>query len=162
MQHSSFDLTPTGPRPLNYRFDDGTQRQSRDVNLGFDWHGGRITGSAEGDSVDLPVEAGLQDAASIQALVLFQLRRGSDPGTIAMIEKNQVKYYRYTLLRQERLKTAFGEFDTVLYRVARDGSSRETFFWYAPALGYVAVQAEQRRDGKRLFQTRIRRYQPGA
>ena len=161
-QQSSFELDATGLRPLNYRFDDGTKRKARDVDLQFDWHNGRIMGTAEGSTVDLPVTVGVQDAASIQASVLFHLRRGMEPGTIAMIEKDRVKHYHYTLLRHERLPTALGVLDTVVYRSARDGSGRETLFWYAPALGYVTVQAEQHREGKRLFQTYIRRYQPGA
>jgi hypothetical protein len=78
-----------------------------------------------------------------------------------MIEKDRVKRYQYTLLRRERLKTAIGELDTVVYRSARSGSGRETLFWYAPALGYALVRAEQHRDGKRAFRTTIRRYQQG-
>jgi hypothetical protein len=162
VQHSSFELDATGLRPLSYRFDDGTTRRTRDVELRFDWHNGRIMGTAEGSTVDLPVVVGVQDAASIQASVLLHLRRGTEPDTITMIEKDRVKHYHYTLLRRERLPTALGVLDTVVYRSARDGSGRETLFWYAPALGYVTVQAEQRRAGKRLFQTYIRRYRPGA
>ena len=162
VQHSSFELDATGLRPLSYRFDDGARHRARDVELRFDWHNGRIMGTAEGSTVDLPVVAGLQDAASIQASVLLHLRRGTEPDTITMIEKDRVKHYHYPLLRRERLPTALGVLDTVVYRSAREGSGRETLFWYAPALGYVTVQAEQRREGKRLFQTYIRRYRPGA
>ena len=98
----------------------------------------------------------------MQALVLARLRRGAEPGTIPMIEKDRVKVYRYTFLRRERLKTAIGEFDTLAYTSSREGSDRETISWYAPALGYAVVKAEQRIDGrKRGFQTLIRRYQPG-
>jgi hypothetical protein len=144
-QHSEFQLLPEGPQPVSYRFDDGTKRTDRDVSLEFDWSAGRVRGTAEHE-----------DAASMQALVLARLRAGREPGTIAMIEKDKVKYYRYTFLRREKLATAIGELDTVLYRSARDGSSRQTLTWHAPALGHVAVQAEQLVDGKRGFQTRIR------
>jgi len=161
-QRSIFQLDGADLRPLRYRFDDGTQRSSRDVTLDFDWNSGRVKGRAEGAAVDVPVEPGLQDAASLQALVQLRLQNGAAPGTIAMIEKDRIKYYRYTLLRSERLSTALGVLDTVVYRSARDGSRRETLIWYAPAFNYLTVQAEQRRDGKRLFQTYIRRYQPGS
>jgi len=103
----------------------------------------------------------LQDAASIQALVTARLQAGQEPGLIAMIEKDKIKRYRYTLLRNERLKTAIGELDTVVYRSARDGSTRETISWYAPSLGNALVRAEQLRDGDRTFHMYIRRYQPG-
>jgi len=160
-QRSLFDTDATGLRPHSYRFDDGTKRTGHDVTLAFDWRAGRVTGVAEDEPVNVAVEPGLQDAASIQALVMMRLLAGVEPGTISMIEKDRIKHYRYTLLRQERLQTAIGEYDTVVYRSARDGSSRETVSWYAPALGYALLRAEQHRDGKRTFQTQIRRYQPG-
>jgi hypothetical protein len=160
-QRSVFELEATDVRPMTYRFDDGTQRTGRDVSLDFDWRDARVRGTAENEAVDLPAPAGLQDAASIQALVMLRLRAGAEPGLVAMIEKDYVKQYRYTLLRRERLKTAIGTLDTVVYRSTREGSSRETLFWYAPALGFTMVQAEQRRDGKRAFQTYIRSYQSG-
>ena len=120
-----------------------------------------MKGVAEDAAVDIEVEPGLQDAASMQAFVLQRLSGGNEPGTIAMIEKDRVQNYHYTLLRHERLSTALGVFDTIVYRSARDGTGRETLLWYAPALGYATVQAEQRRDGKRLFQTYIKGYRPG-
>jgi hypothetical protein len=160
VQRSSFRLDAAGLQPLNYRFDDGMKRSARDVELDFDWGTGRVTGVAEGAAVSAPTEPGLQDAASIQACVLWKLRDGAEPGTIAMIEKDSIKYYHYTLLRRERLPTALGVLDTVVYRSARDGSDRETIVWYAPELGWATVKAEQRRNGKRLFQTYIRRYAP--
>ena len=80
---------------------------------------------------------------------------------IAMIEQDKVKYYRYTLLRRETLKTAVGDVETVVYRSARDGSDRETLTWHAPKFGFAAVQAEQRIAGKRGFQTYIRRIEEG-
>lgn len=161
-QRSTFEVDDARLRPLSYRFDDGTSRADRDVSLEFDWSARRVRGTAEKEPVDLPADPGLQDAASIQAYVLFCLRTGTEPGLVAMIEKDRVKQYRYTQLRRERLKTALGTLDTVVFRSARDGSSRETIFWFAPALGYAMVQAEQRRDGKRAFQTYIRRYENGA
>jgi hypothetical protein len=161
-QRSTFELTPSGIRPLAYSFDDGTARTGRDVRLEFDWDARRVRGTAEDEPVDLEAVAGLQDAASMQALVLSRLRRGDEPGSIAMIEKDRIKVYGYTLLRRERLETALGELDTVAYRSAREGSDRETITWFAPSLGYAVVQAEQRIDGrKRGFQTLIRRYDAG-
>lgn len=160
-QRSTFDLEPAGLRPLSYLFDDGTDRTGRDVALEFDWQNGRVRGTAEDEPVELPVIAGLQDAASMQALVLARLRSGTEPGTISMIEKDKVKHYRYSFLRRETLKTAIGEYETVVYRSARDGSDRETISWHAPKLGFALIQAEQRSGGKRGFQTYIRKFQPG-
>ncbi len=161
LQHSTFELDAAGIRPSSYRFDDGTTDTEDDVTLEFDWRAGRVRGVAEEDPVDVATEPGLQDAASIQALVPSRLQAGVEPGRIAMIEKDKIKRYGYTLLRRERIKTAIGELDTVVYRSAREGSTRETISWYAPALGYVLVRGEQLRDGERTFHLYIRRYQSG-
>jgi hypothetical protein len=161
LQRSSFEFDGSSLRPISYRFDDGTGRTSRDVRLEFDWRAGRVRGTAEDEAVDLATVPGLQDAASIQAIVMARLLRGDEPGTIDMIEKDKIKRYVYTRLRSERLKTSLGELETVVYRSARENSTRETIFWYAPSLGYAMVQAEQRRDGKRGFQTYIRRHRAG-
>jgi hypothetical protein len=161
-QRSEFELAADGPRPLSYLFDDGTADTDRDVLLQFDWTANRVRGVAEDKRVDLETVAGLQDAASMQALVIERLRAGREPGVVAMIEKDKVKYYRYTLLRRETIHTAIGDVECVVYRSARDGSDRETLTWHAPSLGFAAVQAEQLIDGKRGFQTYIRRFEPGS
>jgi hypothetical protein len=162
VQRSTFELEAGGMRPLSYRFDDGSKRSEKDVTLEFDWGSGRVQGVSEGEPVDIAAEAGLQDAASMQAFVVLCLSGGVEPGIVPMIEKDKIKYYRYTFLRRERLKTALGELDTLVYRSARDGKPRETLSWFAPSLGNVSVRAEQREDGKRLFQTYIKRYRPGS
>ena len=161
VQRSVFELEGDGMRPLSYRFDDGMKRSEKDVALDFDWAAGRVKGVSESEPVSIASESGLQDAASMQAFVLLRLNGGTEPGIIAMIEKNKIKYYRYTYLRRERLKTALGVLDTIVYRSSRDGKPGETLLWYAPALGNVSVQAEQREDGKRKFQTYIKAWRPG-
>jgi hypothetical protein len=95
-------------------------------------------------------------------LATARLRSGQEPGSIAMIEKDQVKHYQHTLLRREKLATALGELDTLVYRSTRDGSSRETLTWHAPDLGYAVVQAQQLVKGKLGFHTRIRSLRTGS
>jgi hypothetical protein len=162
IQRSVFQLDADGMRPLSYRFDDGMKRSNKDVTLDFDWAAGRVKGVSEGKPVDIASESGLQDAASMQAFVMLRLYDGREPGIVSMIEKDKIKYYRYTFLRRERLKTALGVLDTIVYRSSRDGKTGETLLWYAPALGNVSVQAVQSEDGKRKFQTYIRAYRPGS
>jgi hypothetical protein len=157
-QRSEFDVTAEGIRPRRYSFDDGTSRTGRDISLAFDWEAAKVRGTAEDAPVEVAAVDGLQDAASMQALVIARLRAGREPGTVAMIEKDKVKYYRYALVGEETLATALGEVETVVYRSSRDGSDRETFTWHAPKLGFAAVQAEQRIAGKRGFQTYIRKF----
>jgi hypothetical protein len=160
-QRSEFRVEGEVPHPQHYLFDDGTKRTDRDVRLEFDWRAGRVRGVAEDTPVDVALIPGLQDAATMTVLATARLRAGQEPGAISMIEKDEIKHYRHTLVRREKLATALGEVDTLVYRSTRDGSSRETLTWHAPALGFAVVQAQQLVKGKLGFHTRIRTYTPG-
>lgn len=148
-------------RPLRFRFDDGMARTEEDLSLDFDWAAGRVTGTAKGKLVDLATEPNAQDPVSIQIATMVALMRGAALGEIPLIEGPRVKRYAYRYEGSERLDTEAGTFDTVVYRSSREGSDRETRLWLAPALGYLAVQAEQQRRGRRLFSMYLKRYVPG-
>jgi hypothetical protein len=149
-------LTAQGVRPLRYRADDGTSDTKRDISLEFDWSAGRARGTAEDKPVDVAIDPGVQDAMSIQLALLIDLLRGQKPQTYRLIDKDKIKEYVYTYQGEERLKTALGEVDTVIYTSQRAGSKRLTRTWYAPSLGYVAVRGEQVKDGKREWVMDIR------
>ena len=155
-QTSWFTLTEGGVRPTRYRADDGSEDTDRDIALEFDWRAARARGTAEDKAVDVALEPGAQDAMSIQIALMRDLLAGTKPSTYRLLDKDKIKEYSYTLEGEARLKTALGEFDTVIYRAQRAGSTRVTRTWYAPSLGFVAVRGEQMRDGKREWLMEIR------
>jgi Protein of unknown function (DUF3108) len=157
-QSSSLVIDGAGVRPLTYRFDDGTKRTAKDIALDFDWSAGRVTGTAEGKPVTAETSAGLQDALSQHLLLMTELAAGRTPQHLAMIEKRDVKHYEYRFLRNERLKTPYGELDAVVYRSERVGGTRYTLQWFAPSLRWLCVRSEQHRDGKRLFTLQLQSY----
>jgi hypothetical protein len=146
---------------LKFRFDDGMERSSEDVSLDFDWQVERATGTAKGEPVDAELPPDTQDPVSFQFALMLALQNGQQPGELPMIDGRKVKSYQHELLRKERIETSAGAFDTVVYRSFRDGSERETLMWLAPELGYLAVQVEQYRKGKRLFAMYLRKYRAG-
>lgn len=148
-------------RPLRFRFDDGMDSATEDVELEFDWAAGRVRGKAKGEPVDLEAPPGLQDPVSIQVATMLALQAGREPGRLSMIEGKRIKTYDYAFLRKERIKTPAGSYDTLVYTSSRPGSERVTHMWLAPQLGYLAVQVEQYRQDKRLFAMYLDRYRPG-
>lgn len=144
---STFALVDGGLRPVSYLLDDGSSDTSKDTRLEFDWPAGRARGQHENQPLELALAAGLQDRMSVQVFVMRQLAAGQEPGQLAFIDRNEIKSYRYTKEGTERLKTAAGEVDTVIYSSTREGSSRVSKIWYAPSLGYTPVRAEQVRRG---------------
>jgi hypothetical protein len=155
-QSSVFRIRDGKVMPLTYRVDDGSRATARDISLDFDWHSGRVTGTAEDASVDLEVPAGAQDALTAQIVLMRELLAGREPGNLRLIDKDEVKVYDYVRDGAERLKTPVGELDTVIYRSSREGSNRVTRLWLAPSLGYVPVRAQQKRGERTEFTMMLR------
>jgi hypothetical protein len=136
-----------GVRPLHYVADDGLGTKSRHADVVFDWESNRANGEYAGVPVDLTLHGGEQDDMSIQIAMLVALRAGQTPEHLSMIDKNSVRNYQYQKVGEERLKTALGPLDTVIYASSRAGSSRVTRFWCPPSRGYVPVKVEQKNEG---------------
>jgi hypothetical protein len=138
-------------RPLKYHGDDGDAA----VDLDFDWDKGRAHGASEGKPVDLVLKDGTQDVMSIQIEVMQDLRNGTLPATFQIIDKDELKDFNYTREGTARLHTDLGELDTIVVASQRTGNNRILRMWFAPALGFLPVQAERTRDGKLEFAMRI-------
>ncbi|HEY7745819.1 MAG TPA: DUF3108 domain-containing protein [Desulfuromonadales bacterium] len=147
VERSVMRIDASGVRPLSWFMDDGKPGQEDDGALAFAWDGERVSGTMEGERVELPTVPGLQDRLSFQIAVMTALLRAHEPGTIPMIDDGRIKQYSYTRAGTERLRTQAGEFETVLYESTRPGSNRVTRVWHAPALGYIPVRAEYLRKG---------------
>lgn len=148
-------------QPLKFRGDDGGEATDRDVSLDFDWQRGRVTGTAENRPVDLAVPADLQDPMSIQIAQMHAAATGQVPVRLRSIDKDEVKEYDFTRAGSQKLKTAVGELDTVVFESRRPGSSRAIRLWMAPSLGYLPVRAERRKGEKLEFAMAIRTYERG-
>lgn len=148
LERSEMLIDEHGVRPLEWTLEDGKSGTTGDGRLVFDWQAGRVTGTADNSAIDLPLEPGLQDRLSIQIAVMTALLRGTEPGTIPLIDDDRIKHYVYRRVGNAVLDTSLGTVDTVVYESSREGSSRLSRFWMAPELGWVPVRAEQIRKGK--------------
>ena len=149
VERSVMQIDDSGTRPLEWQLDDGKSSKAKDGELHFDWSRNTVTGTIEGEAVNLTAEPGTQDRSSIQIAVTTALLRGVEPGTIALIDDNRIKHYVYTKKEQATVDSALGKLDTVIYESTREGgSSRTSRFWMAPDLEYLPVRAEQIRKGK--------------
>ncbi|MBS0393822.1 MAG: DUF3108 domain-containing protein [Proteobacteria bacterium] len=154
-----FRVTATGVEPERYLLTDGSSKKDNGSDLTYDWARGRITGEARGEPLDLPLEPGTQDVMSIRAAVMVDLLAGREPHEYAMLDGRELKHYVYSRIGNARLKTDIGEYDTVIYesdRKGSDGRGRVWRYWYAPALSWLPLRAEQREDGKARMTLAIR------
>ena len=147
-QRSTFRLQDGVVQPISFR---GIDEKDREIRLDFDWAAMRVTGVAKDHPVDLALNAGAQDAMSLQIHILRSLATGKVPPTISMIDSDKLKEYELALEGNARLTTALGELDTVIYTSRRANADRLTRTWVAPALGYLPVRAERIRGKKVEF-----------
>lgn len=135
--------------PQSFVAEDGARSNAKDQNITFDWAAGRVRGTAERQSVDLPTQPGLLDSLSVQIALMHELLAGRTPTRFVLLDRERIKDYLYTTEGRERVRTDVGEYDTVIYRSSRPGSRNGTWFWCAPALGYLPLKVE-RREGKEV------------
>lgn len=139
-ERSVMHIDADGVRPLFWFMEEGTLR--------FDWEEKRVVGMVHGEPVERPTEPDLQDRLSIQIAVMTALQQGREPGTLPMLDDDDIKHYSYRRIGFEPISTQAGDFATVLYQSSRPASSRTSRLWHAPALDYLPVRIEQLRRGK--------------
>lgn len=152
VQQSWFSLVEQHVRPDRYFAEDGNSN----VSLQFDWDAKRLHGRSEGKPVEIRLKPGTQDLMSIQVEVMMDLQSGEMPGTYHIVEKDSMKDFLYAREGTARIDTALGPLDTLIVSSRRAGNDRILRMWFAPALGYVPVQAERERGGKLEFAMRIK------
>jgi hypothetical protein len=135
-------------KPLHFVSDDGTRKTEKDQRYDFDWSALKASGRFRDHDFTLTIPVNAQDRLSIQLAASLALQAGHEPGKLIMLERDELQEYHITEQGKERVATKAGEYDTVLLKSVREGSSRTTQYWYAPALNYIPVRAERSTNGK--------------
>ena len=130
-------------KPLQFISEDGSKNTEKDIRYQFDWINAQVKGHAKDQDFTLTVPRGVQDRLSIQLSASLALQANKEPGTLIMLEKDELQEYSITRQGSERITSEAGVFDTVVLKSERSGSDRITRYWYAKELGYIPVRAER-------------------
>jgi hypothetical protein len=145
-----FSVTPDGVVPQRYLLESGETSRRHDSDVSYDWTARRITGQVEGATLSLSAPLQLQDVSSIRIAPTQDLLEGREPHEYTMLDGREIKTFVYTRIGSEHLKTALGDFDTVVFSSLGKGADpkgRSWHYWYAPSLGWLPVRIEQREAG---------------
>ncbi|MDX1610277.1 MAG: DUF3108 domain-containing protein [Halofilum sp. (in: g-proteobacteria)] len=131
-------------RPLRFRHreDEGS------LTVDFDWAAGkaRVTGRRE---ATLPLEPGTHDQFSAMLAVARAFAAGRERLRLPSIDDDgETQPLVFEHAGTTTVEVPLGTYETVHVRRIRRNSSRETETWLAPALDWVPVRIEQRKDGK--------------
>jgi hypothetical protein len=154
-ERSTMLVTGDGVRPLSFDFNDGSDSSTKDVRFTFDWNAALVRGENEGEPFELEIRPGTQDTASVQASMIVALLDGGSPKGFQILTGSKLRYYRYWPEGRDTVTTPYGRYEAVVWASQRDGSSRVTKVWHAPALGFVPVQAIQYRKDREEVQMRL-------
>lgn len=156
---SEMQLEGSTLRPLKFRSDDGGKETLKDISYDFDWSKSSVNGRYKDQDFHLDVPAGVQDRLSIQLAAALALQAGREPGHLVMIEKDELQDYNITRVGNEHVRVAAGEYDVVVLKSEREGSSRTTRYWNAAKLGYIPVRAERSTKGTVDIVMELKSYQ---
>jgi hypothetical protein len=141
LQVSVVRISGGAVQPQSFKSSGGSDAKNTDIK--YDWQAQRITGTAEGTAVDMPLTPQVQDDGSVQLALMVELLAGHTPATVQLIDKNSVRDYAFAREGDATLSTPFGEVSTVVYRSQKANSPRVTRFWCAPDRGFVPMKVEQ-------------------
>lgn len=150
VEQSEFVVDADAIRPLRFSYTDGTRKGDDNFSIAFDWQAGEARAETADDGSVQALTPGVLDRATLQVALMADLADGGELGPHLMLDEESVKTYTYVRDGEETIETPSGRHQTVKVTQQREGSSRQTIIWAAPALDFLPVRIEQRRDGETL------------
>lgn len=151
VETSTFRFGEAGPIPLHYHYEQRNSNKDRDERYAFDWAGGRVTGIARGQKVELAVARGTLDPLLLRIAAGDALARGALAKSYAVVERGRLRDYAVARMALSTIKVPAGEFEVEgVARVSPDGR-KTTRLRYAPALNWLPVVIEHAEQDKPTY-----------
>jgi hypothetical protein len=149
VERSRFRVESGGAvRPLEFWYEDGSRSGEDNVHIVFDWQRRIATvGTAEGRR-EMALPAAALDRGSLQVALMRDLAVAGRPERYELADEDSVASYLYSDNGTATVETGAGSQETQILTQQREGSSRATWLWVAPALKFLPVRIEQRRGGE--------------
>lgn len=156
---SAFKEAADGFRPVTYHAID-TIGDDPEANITFDWTTNQARGTVGEEDVVLQLDGLSHDAVSIQYQLMHDLINNRPNSTYVLFDVDKMRVANVRNVGTKSVKTGAGQFEVVGIEHQKEGSSRTTTLWCAPALDYLPVIIEQHRKGKLNFRATLTEYTP--
>lgn len=154
---SEFTADEDGVKPVSFHEVD-TIKDEPEVRLRFDWTANIASGTVGEDDVSFELEGISHDNVSIQYALMHDLLNGGAHDTYVLFDVDKMRVANVRNIGTKNIKTKAGNFEVVGIQHQKEGSSRVTTLWCAPALGYLPVVIEQHRKQKLNFRATLTEY----
>lgn len=148
IDRSRFRLEGNTLRPVEFWYQDGSRSGEDNVHIAFDWRRRVATIGTAAGRREMELPAAALDRGSLQVALMRDLKIAGQPGRYQLADEDSVASYAYSDNGTATMKTGAGSHETRILTQQREGSSRTTWLWVAPALQFLPVRIEQRRDGE--------------
>ena len=148
VERSQFRVTPDGIQPLEFWYEDGSRSGEDNFHVAFDWDRGIALVSNAGGRREMALQRSALDRGSLQVALMRDLAATGTLRPYRLADEDSVADYEYTDNGTATMQTGVGTLETRIVTQQRAGSSRATWLWVAPELGFLPVRIEQRRDGE--------------
>lgn len=148
VERSRFRVEAGAVQPLEFWYEDGSRSGDDNVHIVFDWQRSIATvGTADGRR-EIALRAGALDRGSLQAALMRDLAAARRPERYELADEDSIASYVYADNGTATIETGAGSHEAHILTQQREGSSRATWLWVAPALKFLPVRIEQRRGGE--------------
>ena len=156
---SVFDVNDNRILPYQYHYERTGTGSDHQLFAQFDHQAKKIKVAAdEAPIVDLPL-ADTIDNQLIYFAIKQQLLTGSSHFVVpALNYRGEVTEFVFEVEKNETLTLPFGKVDTIKVKRIREGSSRETFAWFAPDMDYLMVRLRQLKEGDEQGDIKLHRF----
>lgn len=154
---SEFTTDADGVKPVSFHEVD-TIKDEPEVRLSFDWTTNIASGTVGEDDVTIELEGISHDNVSIQYALMHDLLNGGAQETYVLFDVDKMRVAHVRNIGTKTIKTKAGSYEVVGIQHQKEGSSRVTTLWCAPALGYLPVVIEQHRKKKLNFRATLTEY----
>ncbi|MFC6440281.1 DUF3108 domain-containing protein [Bowmanella sp. JS7-9] len=142
--------------PLEYQYQRSGTGKDRATHIRFDDELGKLFVNDKTH----PWQAEL-DNQLYQLAMRAALQQGQREFHFPIVnERGDFRTLDFKAVAEEKLTLPYGQIEAIKVARIREGSDRETFYWFAPSLNYLLVRIQQFKDGDEQADLLLRRYQP--
>ncbi len=148
VERSHFRVVDGRIRPIEFWSEDGSRKGEDNRHIEFDWHRSVAIVSGDGSRREVALDDRSLDRGSMQVAVMRDMIVSQRPGDYRLAGEDASQRYVFTDNGDTTTPTGIGPLATRSITMHREGSSRSTGFWFAPALSYLPVRIEQSKEGE--------------
>ena len=152
-EHSQWVMHNDMVRPLEYRYENTGEGERRTEQLIFDWNTFNVRQTARDPTWQMQVPEGTLDKVTMNLALMIDLQGQKKDFSYAIADDAKLRRYQFEIVDRQSIFVPAGRFETVKIKRTREKKSQSTFIWCAPALHYLPVQIDNRKDDGTVYRS---------